>query len=489
MRNSLVRGLIQKFILFLAPLVTLSEAGDCQSLKVPEYSIEAGGIGSIGRQTPFWLVCNQSGKNSNRLTSGFVSAKIHSGIDTGKAISFGYGLELLDRQDGNNNFRIQQANVKLKYRFIYLRIGSEEDPYGNQDSTLSSGSMLWSENTRPMPKIVISTNGYTDVPFTKGYVQFSGLLAHGWFGDDGYVKDVYLHHKYVYIKAGGNLPVNISMGLQHYAMWGGVSTDTAIGKLPADLNAYTKVFFAKHSHDNNPDIPLNEALNKLGNHLGSWNYGIDIKLDNYLLGLYYQTIFEDYSGYSKFFMRDGLWGFSVKTKNARKLIHAFTYEYIHTSYQSGPPAAISTQFTRGNDNYFNNSIYRSGWTYNNYTIGTPLISSPAIIKGESIYLTNNRVIAHQIGIQGELNEFLNYRMLITTSNNYGTYSMPFPKTEPVQSVFLELNKSVQRFHGVEIAAQIAADHGRLYGNNAGILLKIRKSGRFSRKPISADKIF
>ena len=477
MQNPIIRGLICKFIFWITWLIAFSESGVCQSLKIPEYAVEAGSIVCMGKQTPFWLLSNQSGKNSVRPASGFLSAKIHSEPDTSKKFALGYGLELFERQDGYNSLWIHQAFLKVNYQFMYFRIGSEEDTYGNQDSTLSTGSILWSENTRPMPKLVLATNGYIDVPYTKGYFQISGLLSHGWFGDDGYVKDAYLHHKNVYIKVGGKLPVNLSLGLQHYAMWGGVSPEPAIGALPSDFKAYTRVFFSKKGEDSIPGVPLNESLNKIGNHLGSWNYGIDVKLDKYLTGFYYQTIFEDYSGFSKWIMRDGLWGFYFKTKNAQKFIHAFTYEYLHTSYQSGPPAAIQNQFTRGNDNFFNNGIYKSGWTYNAYTIGTPLISSPAILNGETT-INNNRVVAHHIGIQGEISSTFNFRFLFTTSNNFGTYSIPYLKNEQVQSLFIEFRKSVKRFQGFDLILKFAADHGELYGNNGGVSIGVRKWGRF-----------
>ena len=484
MNDIIPKGLLRKFVLSFTLLIFFTVQIFSQALKTPNYVLETGGIAGTGRQTPFWLLSNQFGKNSIQPYSGFISAGFYSLPDTGRNFAIGYGLELFDREDGINKFWVHQAYLKIKYQFLILRVGSEEDCYGNQDSSLSSGSIMWSRNTRPIPKIVISTNGYVDVPFTKGYMQFNGLLAHGWFGDDGYVKNTYLHHKFVYVKVGGKLPVNFSMGLQHYAMWGGLSPDPGIGQLPSDFNAYTKVFFAKHPGTQDPSLPLSEALNKLGNHLGSWNYAIDLKLEKYIAGLYYQTIFEDYSGYSKWIMRDGLWGIYVKTRNARKLIHAFTYEYLHTSYQSGPPAIISSQYTRGNDNFFNNGIYQSGWTYDGFTIGTPLISSPAIIEGDAISITNNRVIAHHFGLEGGISEVLKYRMLFTTSTNYMNYppfGQPYPKPLPVQSIFLELTKPIQKFKGLEIGAQLALDHGELYGNNGGIMIMLRKSGKIFGK--------
>ncbi len=481
MKKSVLRGLTSKPVIFLSAylvFLAFSLEVSCQFLRVPQYTFEVGGIGSIGRQAPFWLVSNNFGKYAAVPVSGFLSAKLNSEIDSSKKIAFAYELEAFGRLDSESSLYFHQANVRLNIWFMHLRLGSKEDTYGNQHGRLSSGSLLWSENTRPMPKIVLATNGFVDVPFTKGYGQFSGHFSHGWFGDNGYVKDAYLHHKDVFVKAGGNLPVNISMGLQHYAVWGGVSPDPAIGALPSDFDAFTRVLFSKKGEDTIAGIPLNESLNKIGNHLGSWQYKLDVKLNRYLLGIYYQTIFEDYSGFSNFFMSDGLWGISLETKDSKKLINAFTYEYIHTTYQSGPPEALNSAKTKGNDNFFNNSIYKSGWTYNHFTIGTPIISSPSLIEGGAIYITNNRVIAHHFGLQGETSNSLAYRMLLTFSRNYGVYdyAIPFPESKPVQSILLEISKPIQKFRGLDLLLKVAADYGELYGNNAGVFIAFRKSG-------------
>jgi len=480
MQNSITSGFVSKSVFLFVAILVFSLEVRCQFFKAPQYNIEAGGIGSFGRQAPFWLVNNQYGKYSNAPVSGFLSAKIHSETDSSKLFSLGYILEAFDIQDSRNSFFIHQANIKLRFGFMSLRLGSGEDTYGNQDAGLTSGSLLWAGNTRPMPKIVLETNGYTDVPFTQGYVQFRGLLSHGWFGNDGFVKNAYLHHKNVYIKAGGRLPLNLSFGLQHFTMWGGESSDAAIGKLPSDFTAYRKVFFAKRDTSDLSGLPEVEGINKLGNHLGSWNYGVDIKLKNYIAGIYYQTIFEDYSGFSKFLMRDGLWGLSVKTKNQSKIVNAFLYEYLHTSYQSGAPPENPDEYTQGNDNYFNNGIYYSGWTFRGKVIGTPFISSPSLLEYETVSFRNNRVIAHHLGIGGKISGTLNYRILFTLSKNMGTYYEPFPETQKVQSALVEISKEVERYQGIDLTLRIGADHGKLYGNNCGVFFAIKKSGATGR---------
>lgn len=445
-----------------------------QKVKLPFYALEAGNSLNTGRHTPFWLISNQFGKQSVRHASGYVSAGFETKKDSSRVLDYNYGFELFERFDGDNNFWIHQAYFMARYRFLCLRFGKKEETYGNQDS-LSSGSVLWSENARPLPKLVLSTNGYTDIPFTKGYVQVNGLLSHGWFGKNGYVKNAYLHHKYLYIKLGGRLPVNISYGLQHYAMWAG--SDPVLGSLPHGWDTYERIFFAREGDPDNPDTPENESKNRVGNHLGSRNYGIDIKLKRMLINLYYQTIFEDNSGRRQKFMPDGLWGVSLKTRSANKFVNTVMYERFRSVYQSG---GIHHEIDGSTavDDYFNHFLYRSGWTYFGNTIGTPLITSPVLSPQSSPGIINNRVTAHHIGCSGKIKNFVSYKILVTLSRNYGTYTSPFPETRLSKSVLLHLSNNYKRIKGFETSLQVAFDLGEMYGNNLGIALALRKYGMF-----------
>lgn len=90
-------------------------------------------------------------------------------------------------------------------------------------------------------------------------------------------------------------PVNVHYGFHHYAQWGGTTNDPTIGKLPSGLSDFFKVFLAKGG-DGSTATPWEEAANKIGNHLGSENFGFEIKLTKYTIQGYWQTIFEDNTG-------------------------------------------------------------------------------------------------------------------------------------------------------------------------------------------------
>ena len=278
-----------------------------QFLKLPGYSIETGALMSAGKQTPFWLISNQYGLVTTDKYNVWIRLGLKTNLSNDRKIDYDYGLDVIDRQSNRTNkFYLHQAYLRLKLYFVNFQAGSIEEKFGNQDSSLSSGGLLWSGNARPMPKVSVLVPDYKPVPLTHGYLEFKGGISHGWFGDNQFVKDSWLHHKYFYLQLGGRLPVHLHYGFHHFVQWGGESTDSNVGKLPQNFNDFLRIFFAHHGDENAISF---EQLNALGNHLGSRNFGIDTDFRNVNIGVYWQTIFEDSSGREFRNIKDGLWGF------------------------------------------------------------------------------------------------------------------------------------------------------------------------------------
>jgi hypothetical protein len=63
---------------------------------------------------------------------------------------------------------------------------------------------------------------------------------------------------------------------------------------------------------------------------------------------------------------------------------------------------------RGRDNYYNHSIYRTGWSYGGMSIGTPLFINQARAAayghkpGTDQHIVSNRVLAGHFGFKGEI---------------------------------------------------------------------------------------
>jgi hypothetical protein len=464
--------------LFLFIYHTYSTA---QLFKNPEYTVETGAIIATGKQTPFWLISNRYGLISTNKFNSWLKAGIHSSLDSTKNIGFEYGFDIVNRYAVTKVLYLHQGYGRLKLGFINIQAGKIEEKFGNQDPELSSGGILWSGNARTMPKITINVPNYTSIPLTKGYLEFKGGIAHGWFTDNEYIKNVYLHHKYIYLQAGGKLPVHIHYGFHHYAQWGGISNDPTVGKLPSGFSDFIKVFFGKGGEASTA-APWEETANSIGNHLGSENLGIDIKLKDYKINTYWQTIFEDGSGRAHRNIKDGLWGITISSRNENRWINRMVIEYIHTtdqSYRENEREQFDTTILVGPDNYFNHGFYKMGWTNQNMTLGTPLISSPVFTNGtaSSPFIVNNKVKAIHCGISGKISN-LSYKIVYTYSLNYGTYALPYEPTKKQHSLLTEAQMHNITPWKLNLGLAMGYDSGTMYGDNFGVQIKLIKKGNF-----------
>ena len=460
-------------------LMVFSSVSIYGQLKLPEWEVGLTSVGGVGDQAPFWIISNRQGKFLPEKYAGAMEAGIFAERDTGKVFDYEYGIEVYGRAGAGSDAWLHQAYAGFIFKdMVRFRAGMWEEIVGSRQPSISTGSIIWSGNARPMPKLEIGTPGYVPVPFLRGYAEVSGLMSHGWFEEGRYASDVWLHHKNFYVRVGGDLPVNLYYGFNHYAQWGG-SSPRQEKPYPSDFKAFMKVFMIKHGDPEEPGTPDGWVLNRFGNHLGSRNYGIDVDLDNFSLGIYQQDVFEDNSGYSRKNFPDGLWGAWFRLPDGERRVQAVVYEFLHTTHQSGPYHDLDGVELGGNDNYFNHGHYQSGWTYHKYTIGTPLITSPLLNDPASDRIRNNRVIAHHIGVEGYLSANFRYRNFVTFTRNFGTFSHPFDERRDQWSWMAEVTAPVGLF-GLEAGVTVAADLGSMYGDNLGIMFSVRKRGNFGK---------
>lgn len=447
---------------------------------IPSISVESGAVISTGKHSPFWFYSNQYGKISTENNSIYLLPSIYKNLNDSNKFDFSYNISPLLRYDGSGKSYFHQWYGELKFHFIRFTAGAKEEFYGNQDSSLSTGFILWSNNARPMPKLTIGVPNYTPVPFTWKLLEFKGGLSHGWFDDNEYNKNVYLHHKYFYLQLGGRLPVHVSYGLHHFAQWGGTNYDPYV-QLPNDFEAFKNVFLGRSGNPADPNTPWSEWANKLGNHLGSRNFGAEVDLRKTKISLYWQNIFEDGSGKAYRNIRDGLFGISIRNREKDRLISGFVYEFFNSTDQSGrinetdsiKPDGHNYELG-GNDNYMNNGVYIKGWSFQDRTLGNPLITSPVILHGNiSNYIRNNKVMAHHVGLEGIL-DFVKYKILYTYSLNYGTNAHPVSPSQSQHSLFLTTDIPGKLPWNLNLSCAVGADLGKFYGKNAGVWIALRK---------------
>jgi hypothetical protein len=439
-----------------------------------KYDVTLMGLTSTGVYSPFWLQSRQFGKISSHSNSADVMLGINKEYgNSGRLFDYGFKADLLLQTDKKNtNLYFHELYAKVRFSVFDLTVGSREEHLGNQDSTLSSGGLLFSQNARPMPKITAGIEHFTTIPFTFGLLEIKGALSHGWYTDDTYTLNQLLHHKYAYLRVGGKLPVHFQYGLDHVAQWGG--NVPAHGEQPVNLNAYKSIFLGRSGGE---DATVNDQLNALGNHIISQSTRLDVDILDFKISGYWQNISEDGPIriiYKSMNRPDGLWGITIRNRNF-PFVKGILYEYLNTTDQSGPYHDKDGIVYGGADNYLNNGIYLSGWTYYSRTMGTPFITSPLYNTNGEISIINNRVQVHHFGIEGEVLGY-NYKILSSFSKNYGSYNYPYTEMKPSASVLLEVNKRIPKLANIDVSGSIGADFGTLYGNSAGCLISIRKTG-------------
>jgi hypothetical protein len=116
-------------------------------------------------------------------------------------------------------------------------------------------------------------------------------------------------------------------------------------------------------------------------------------------------------------------------------------------------------------------------------IGTPLCTSPLYNKDRLQVCYNNRVEAFHFGAEGELLTWLDYRVLLTASNNWGTYKYPYKDIKRDVSGLVELTFVPSRSRRWSLSASFAFDAGELYGNNYGGMITLRRGNVFDLKKI------
>jgi hypothetical protein len=443
-----------------------------KSQRQNNYTAEANAI--IGTaQTPFWMHANKFGKVPIKGETLSIFGGVNSDYEeTGKAIKWGYGANLGVFVGLQNRVIIQQAYAKAKWKALELYVGRREEIQGLVDTTLTSGSYIWSGNALPMPKIDLSIQNYTQIG-RSGIFSVKGNYAHGWFdANRNDAKGVLLHQKSFYARLGKpNWKVRFYGGFNHQVQWGGRAIGITNRKFESSFKDYLNIIMGKSNvgSDTTGLDPFNQG-NRSGNHLGTLDIAFELNLSNAKLFIYRQNIFEDGSLFYLNNITDGLNGFSLtlnnKISNNFKL-NKITFEFLNTLSQGGPLGSQTTlKSQRGSDNYFNNGQYSNGWSYKKTSIGTPYIMVNDDIKvkpntKDELFYRNNRIQAYFIGIQGDLFDDFKIESKLSFSKNFGVPLYSFYGIYQT-SINVKTFKYYQNFlGGIEAYSNLSLDFGDL----------------------------
>ena len=485
-------------ILYVITFITVlfysnhSTAQTKENANTTSYQAEIFGSTATGSNTPFWKVSNRYGLVPLDANNGYLNLGVAHQQTFGKGFRWGAGLNVVAAVPRHHNVFIHQVYAELGYKSLLLTVGSKENRHSLWDHTLSSGDMVQSANARPIPEINLSMPKFTVVPLTKGWMQVKGDFAVGKSFDTGYLKhfananqtyieDVLWHHKSLYIQikdSKNGFPLSGIIGVQHWAQWGGTSSNPKIGEQPHSFKDFIRVICGK---EGSGDATLSDQINVLGNHYGSYDFKLAYTMPTWKVAAYHQHYFEDKSGMIFKNGTDGLWGVQVDLPKLPWLRKVVT-EYLTTRNQSGMFHFINFDHDKyqatggGSDNYYNNGEYQTGVSYFGHTIGNPIIPSPAYNSNGDLAFKNTRVRAWHLAFEGDLSTTVSYRLKYTLMNSWGTSYAPFSNNKRGCSGLVEINYHHPRLSGWEFTGALAADAGSLYGDNVGFSLKVCKRG-------------
>lgn len=398
------------FFLFFSSLISAQE-----SIEITGSSEAITALSS--EELPFWFYTNRNGflnENSSFGISAFAKAK----YDLNQAHQFELGIGGYLRNGFNTNAQRSDLYINYTNNWITATLGAKSVEEINNNLSTINGTILNTGNTRPIPGVVLETSKPISI---TNKVSVDLALGHYRLNDDRDVRKTNIHYKSLSINLGTERQ-RLQLGLDHYVQWGGVSPEGE--EFPDDLKAFAEVFLGRGGTGTDNS---NESINALGNHLGSYKIKYSVKNDARDIDIYHQTLFEDRSGRELNNFPDGVWGLLLKPKNILWL-ECILYEYVQTISQSGRPRATDGGQQSGGDNYFSNSIYTSGWQYENRNIGLPFI-----VPSRTSNTPNNRIIAHHLGAVVSFGRF-NTVGKLTYLQGLGTFGAPIePRQKSVLS--------------------------------------------------------
>lgn len=495
-----MRHFLSILLLFCGVVAALGQK--CSLSDSLQYRLEIQGTMGGGDHTPLWLNANKYGLSSLKTNHGFVRGAVVRPLsaDDGQKWGFGYGADVAVATGFTSTFVVQQAYVEGRWLKGVLTIGAKEQPMELKNQELSSGSQTLGINARPVPQVRIALPDYWTIPGTRNWLALKGHIAYGKTTDDKWQKDfraegsrytkgTFYHSKAGYLKIG---PRNITLevGVEMATQFGGTSYvyedgDMIVYNNDSGLKDFTNALFLSGS-----DVSDGVFKNTEGNHLGSWVARLNIDQPTWNIGFYADQFFEDHSmlthfsksgdNYFMYNFKDWMLGAELKLKQ-NPWLHTLVVEYLYTKYQGGPVYHDQTDHVHyqisGRDNYYNHHLY-TGWQHWGQVMGNPLYRSPLYNDDGRIEIEHNRFVAWHLGLSGSPLQQLRYRLLATWQKSVGTYY--YVPESPMENLSLMAEATYGLCHGWGLRGAVAADFGKLRGDNFGVQLSVVKTGLFGK---------
>lgn len=470
--------MIRKLILVL--LLVFNSSLIAQEI---DYRVELNTTGIIyGREeSPFWMHSNKRGRidEKTNLASWISGEGIFKFRDDGEMT---VGLGILYNDGFSSEVKLDEFFVSYENRWFEIFAGRKQIPESFNGLSATNENILQSTNARPLPgvgfkivnPIMLWDTGlglkasweefFTDESkanwFDANPDEFNEYYPTGTLEEAtrGYIHNLRVHHKSFHLVYKGIRNLELSAGVNHYVQWGGKSEK--YGVLPAGFTDYIKVVTG--GSFSGEGLVGAQEINGLGNHIGGYEAQLKTSFRKYNITIVYNTIFEDMSGIKWRNTPDGRYGIFIEDQDSEKWISSFMYEYYFTRNQSK-----NYPTSDGKDNYFNNHLYRSGWTYEQRVIGAPFF----MLDKYRYRVKHNNLVVHHLGIGGNAFYAHPYKLLVSYRGNYGVKSGSSKPIEQIISTFLDINVW-QEF--VKVDMQIGVDIDFEKSSKVGFGINISK---------------
>ncbi|MDE5745367.1 MAG: capsule assembly Wzi family protein [Paramuribaculum sp.] len=157
---------------------------------------------SSGSFAPHYLAANRFGIVSSG-DNYLLSAKVERDLDKSSRFSYAFGAQCIGGYTSKIVYRkfdkfldgfvknpmtpsrahVQQLYATAKWRSLFITAGLKEYEPALVDRELSSGDLIHSGNTRPIPQVRAGFVDFQPVPFTSGMLKIQGEFAYGKFTD------------------------------------------------------------------------------------------------------------------------------------------------------------------------------------------------------------------------------------------------------------------------------------------------------------------
>lgn len=506
--SSLIKILPMHFI--LEPETGTSELAKHQGIVLWDVSLYGSGA---THGLPFWAVTNRrglmpenlsTGKNRNLAglgnnpggLAGMMTAGVELAYMTRPEIVLSAGMSLAGYGiPGNWKGMIDRLYFGLSWKKLHLDLGMKDRFHEFNGLSLTGGDLAYTGNSRNLPGYNLSTD-FIYIPCTGKIIGFKANFADYMMIDNRYTDKALLHNEALFMKITPVKRLSITLGVEMWSQWSG--TSPVYGKQPSTLDDYRRVIFGRNGGD---DATQSDQINVLGNHLGRELIRLDWHADSFTVTFQHDIPFEDKSGMRFQNFPDGVNTLNLSFRNRDRWVTDILLEYANTKWQSGPHHDTSTDPDKqdepllvlgGNDNYFNNGEYKSGWTYYGRTIGLPLLTPMPITEnsdGKVLGVCNTRVSAWHFGIRGKAARRIPYKFLLTYSRNFGQYfqrdlvkgnsGTNFFESVPEQlSIAIECEvPDLGKDSPMSLGIGMYGDFGQMFQDSFGVTLRLSYTGK------------